>query len=65
MSSSLDAELVVDLDRLDELAPAWDALAVANANQLASPAWMQVREGKMTLEFSLPRQAVSLLRISY
>lgn len=40
MSPSLDAELVVDPDRLAELAPAWDALAVACARPLSSPAWM-------------------------
>ncbi|HXE44383.1 MAG TPA: GNAT family N-acetyltransferase [Conexibacter sp.] len=40
MASPLDAELVADPDRLAELAPAWDALAVACGRPLCAPAWM-------------------------
>jgi len=40
MASPLDAELVADPDRLAELAPAWDALAVACGRPLSAPAWM-------------------------
>ncbi len=39
-SSSLETELIDDPDRLAELAPAWDALAVACGQPLAAPAWM-------------------------
>lgn len=40
MASTLEAEIVVDTDRLEQLAPAWDALAVACGQPLAAPAWM-------------------------
>jgi CelD/BcsL family acetyltransferase involved in cellulose biosynthesis len=40
MASSLDAELITDLDGLQALAPAWDALAVACGRPLTTPAWM-------------------------
>jgi xylan 1,4-beta-xylosidase len=32
---------------------------------LNSPAWVDVRDGKAKLQFSLPRQAISLLRIAW
>jgi CelD/BcsL family acetyltransferase involved in cellulose biosynthesis len=35
-----EAELIVDLEALERLAPAWDALAVANAEPASGPAWM-------------------------
>ena len=37
---SLDAELIVDLARLEAIAPAWDALAIECGRPLVSPAWM-------------------------
>jgi CelD/BcsL family acetyltransferase involved in cellulose biosynthesis len=40
MAAPLDAELVADPERLAELAPAWDALAVACGRPLSAPAWM-------------------------
>jgi xylan 1,4-beta-xylosidase len=33
--------------------------------QLASPQWRNVKEGKVRLEFALPRQGLSLLRITW
>jgi xylan 1,4-beta-xylosidase len=33
--------------------------------QLASPQWRSVKEGKVRLEFALPRQGLSLLRITW
>jgi xylan 1,4-beta-xylosidase len=33
--------------------------------QLASPQWRSVKEGKVRLEFTLPRQGLSLLRITW
>jgi CelD/BcsL family acetyltransferase involved in cellulose biosynthesis len=36
----LEAELIADIDRLAEIAPAWDALAVECGRPLVSPAWM-------------------------
>lgn len=36
----LDATLIVDLQSLEGLQPEWDALAVANALPLMSPAWI-------------------------
>lgn len=40
MAGDLQAELITDGERLDELAPAWDALAVACGRPLVTPAWM-------------------------
>jgi len=40
MVAPLDAEVVSDPERLAELAPAWDALAVACGRPLCAPAWM-------------------------
>ena len=37
--TSVQAEVVTELDRLGEFAPGWDALAVANDRPRASPAW--------------------------
>jgi CelD/BcsL family acetyltransferase involved in cellulose biosynthesis len=39
-SSSLETELIDDPERLAELVPAWDALAVVCGQPLAAPAWM-------------------------
>jgi len=40
VASTLEAEIVVDTDRLQQLAPAWDELAVACGRPLCAPAWM-------------------------
>ncbi|HZV73095.1 MAG TPA: GNAT family N-acetyltransferase [Conexibacter sp.] len=40
MASRFEAEVVVDTDRLEQLVPAWDALAVVCGRPLCSPAWM-------------------------
>ena len=37
----------------------------AELQQLASPIWLEVRDGKIVLPISLPRQAVSLLRLTW
>lgn len=37
---SLEVEIVADDDRIDELAPAWSALAAACGEPLAAPGWM-------------------------
>jgi xylan 1,4-beta-xylosidase len=39
--------------------------ASGQLQQLGSPAWTQVKDGKLQVEFLLPRQAVSLVRVSY
>ena len=36
----LDCELIIDPSRLLELAPAWDELAVVQAQPMGSPTWM-------------------------
>lgn len=36
----IDAELITDLAQLKDVAPAWDELAVANAQPMCSPTWM-------------------------
>lgn len=39
--------------------------AAGHLQQLGSPEWTAVKDGKLHLEFTLPRQAVSLVRVSY
>jgi CelD/BcsL family acetyltransferase involved in cellulose biosynthesis len=38
--SMLSAELITDVASLEEIAPAWDALAVSNGQPMSSPAWL-------------------------
>lgn len=40
MAGSLEAELITDGNRLEQLAAAWDALAVTCGRPLVTPAWM-------------------------
>ena len=39
--------------------------AAGQLQLLASPAWLDVDDGKVTIETTLPRQAVSLLRLKW
>ena len=39
--------------------------AAGQLQSLASPQWRDAADGKLVLEFSLPRHAVSLLRLSW
>jgi xylan 1,4-beta-xylosidase len=39
--------------------------AAGQLQQLDSPHWMQIKDGQIMLEFDLPRQALSLIRIAW
>ena len=39
--------------------------AAGQLELLDSPAWLEVREGKVAIEMTLPRHAVSLLRLTW